>query len=61
MDFKYRITKNGNVQNGNENIIINSVNDEMYDMGKGFWWDSLKKRIKQFSMEYKKKNTEAKE
>ncbi len=35
-----------------ENIIINSVNDEMYDMGKGFWWDSLKKRIKQFSMEY---------
>ncbi len=43
-----------------ENIIINSVNDEMYDMGKGFWWDSLKKRIKQFSMEYSKKIQKAK-
>lgn len=43
-----------------ESIIINSVNDEMYEMEKGFWWDSLKSRLKKFSMEYSKKIQKAK-
>lgn len=42
-----------------ESIIINSINEEMYEIEKGLWWDILKSRLKKFSIEYSKKNTES--
>lgn len=43
-----------------EGIILNSVNDEMYEEDKGFWWDSLKNKIKSFSINLSKNVQRAK-
>lgn len=43
-----------------ESIIINSVNDEMYEKEIRFWWDCLKNRIKRFSINFSKKVQRAK-
>lgn len=38
-----------------ENVIINSINNILYDEEKSLWWDNLKKVMKKISIEYSKR------